>query len=124
MLRITGIRSSAALASAALITLTVSVGWVWLGDREAVHIDRRPFTLFPRQISEWSGASSRLTPEVEAVLGADDYLHANYFSGDSGEMVNMFVAFYNKQTEGSGIHSPEVCLPVGGWMPEPSVCLL
>ena len=29
--------------------------------------------------------------------------------------MNLFVAFYNKQTEGSGIHSPEVCLPVGGW---------
>ena len=27
----------------------------------------------------------------------------------------MFVAFYDKQTEGDGIHSPEVCLPVGGW---------
>ncbi|MEL6702086.1 MAG: exosortase C-terminal domain/associated protein EpsI, partial [Pseudomonadota bacterium] len=24
-------------------------------------------------------------------------------------------AFYNQQTEGSGIHSPEVCLPAGGW---------
>jgi EpsI family protein len=29
--------------------------------------------------------------------------------------VNLFTAYYLKQTEGSGIHSPEVCLPVGGW---------
>jgi len=27
----------------------------------------------------------------------------------------MFVAWYRKQTEGSGIHSPEVCIPAGGW---------
>ena len=25
------------------------------------------------------------------------------------------MAFYERQTEGSGIHSPEVCLPAGGW---------
>jgi EpsI family protein len=29
--------------------------------------------------------------------------------------VDFFVAYYDKQTEGSGIHSPEVCLPAGGW---------
>jgi EpsI family protein len=29
--------------------------------------------------------------------------------------VNLFVAYYDKLTEGQGIHSPEVCLPVGGW---------
>ena len=29
--------------------------------------------------------------------------------------MNVFSAWYAKQTEGSGIHSPEVCLPVGGW---------
>jgi EpsI family protein len=25
------------------------------------------------------------------------------------------VAYYDKQTGGDGIHSPEVCLPTGGW---------
>ena len=29
--------------------------------------------------------------------------------------MNLFVAYYDNQTEGNGIHSPEVCLPVGGW---------
>ena len=29
--------------------------------------------------------------------------------------MNLFAAYYDNQTEGSGIHSPEVCLPVGGW---------
>ena len=26
-----------------------------------------------------------------------------------------FAAWYASQTDGAGIHSPEVCLPVGGW---------
>ena len=29
--------------------------------------------------------------------------------------MNFFAAWYRTQTEGTGIHSPEVCLPVGGW---------
>ena len=29
--------------------------------------------------------------------------------------VNLFAAWYESQTEGEGLHSPEVCLPVGGW---------
>ena len=49
------------------------------------------------------------------MLGASDYLNATYMAPGAPAYVNMFVAFYDKQTEGSGIHSPEVCLPVGGW---------
>ena len=48
-------------------------------------------------------------------MGATDYLNASYIKAGETGYVNMFVAFYDKQTEGSGIHSPEVCLPVGGW---------
>lgn len=113
--RILSIRPSMALATGALVTLVVSTAWATQGVREAPLVERRPFTLFPRQIQEWSGTTSRLTPEVEETLGADDYLQANYLSGETGELVNLFIAFYNKQTEGEGIHSPEVCLPVGGW---------
>ena len=29
--------------------------------------------------------------------------------------VNLFISFYNSTTDGTGIHSPEVCIPGGGW---------
>ena len=29
--------------------------------------------------------------------------------------VDLFMAYYHSQTDGSGIHSPEVCIPAGGW---------
>ena len=35
--------------------------------------------------------------------------------GPPGAGVNFFSAWYASQTEGAGIHSPAVCLPVGGW---------
>lgn len=114
-LRVLGIRPSPALAAAALITTAVSAAWITQGNIEATPVDRRPFTVFPRQLDQWSGSTIRLDPEVEQVLGASDYLQADYLSAETGARVNLFVAFYNKQTEGQGIHSPEVCLPVGGW---------
>lgn len=113
--RILGIRPSWALAAAAFLTLAVSTAWLLKFSPTDSPIDRDPFALFPRQIEEWSGTTSRLDPQVEITLGASDYLNASYIQTETGDFVNIFVAFYEKQTDGDGIHSPEVCLPVGGW---------
>ena len=113
--RVLNIRTSRALMLGALVTLAVSAAWVVRSGAEAPPTDRSPFSLFPRQLGEWSGTTTQLDRDIEEVLGASDYLNANYISGVDRSFVGMFVAFYEKQTEGSGIHSPEVCLPVGGW---------
>ncbi len=113
--RIFAIRPSRALAAGALITLAVSMAWLLQPRPDADPVARDPFALFPRQIGAWSGATSQLDPKVEATLGASDYLNSSYATAGGNSYINMFVAFYDKQTEGDGIHSPEVCLPVGGW---------
>jgi EpsI family protein len=66
-------------------------------------------------IETWTGAPTLLDADIQRVLGADDYILADYRTGDAPAPVNLFVAFYRSQTEGSGIHSPEVCIPSGGW---------
>ena len=67
------------------------------------------------ELGDWRGRLTLLDPSIEAVLQADDYLDAD-FAGTAGEPpVNLFIAFYWAQTQGGGIHSPEVCLPAGGW---------
>ncbi|MHA6262891.1 VPLPA-CTERM-specific exosortase XrtD [Arenibacterium sp. CAU 1754] len=113
--RILTIRPSVALGAVATLTAAVSAAWIWFGDPQTERIDRDPFALFPRNFQDWAGSTHRLDADVEAVLGATDYLNATYIRPGASTYVNMFVAFYDKQTEGSGIHSPEVCLPVGGW---------
>ncbi|MCG7522411.1 VPLPA-CTERM-specific exosortase XrtD [Ruegeria sp. Ofav3-42] len=113
--QVLAIRPSFAMASAALLTLVVSAAWALQPEPDARPIDRDPFSLYPRQLGDWSGSSAQLDPNVERVLGATDYLNATYARPGGAGYINMFVAFYDKQTEGSGIHSPEVCLPVGGW---------
>lgn len=113
--RILAIRPSAAMTAAALVTLAVSAGWAFKGDPQGAVPPRDSFTLFPRQIGAWSGSASALDPAVERVLGATDYANIAFAAPGEREYVHFFSAYYTNQTEGDGIHSPEVCLPVGGW---------
>jgi exosortase D (VPLPA-CTERM-specific) len=77
--------------------------------------ERDVFALFPREIAGWQGRTIPLEAEVEISLGATDYINAAYIAPDTGATVTLFSAWYATQTDGAGIHSPEVCLPVGGW---------
>lgn len=113
--RVLAIRPSRALVAAALITLAVSVGWLAKGSGDTVSIAREPFSLYPRQFGEWSGSANSLDPDVARVLAATDYVNIAYVAPGERDYVHFFSAFYENQTEGDGIHSPEVCLPVGGW---------
>ncbi len=114
--RILKIRPSAALAAAALVTAALAGVWHLAPERAAADIQRTPLLLFPEQLGEWRAGSARvLEPEIERILAADDYLSIAFDRDGAEPPVDMFVAWYRKQTEGSGIHSPEVCIPAGGW---------
>lgn len=101
---------------AMLVAGGVAAAWHLTPQRDLVQVSREPLVLFPRQIGEWdAGRHKSLEPEIERVLGADDYLSVTFSNPSAARPVDLFVAWYRKQTEGGGIHSPEVCLPVGGW---------
>jgi exosortase D (VPLPA-CTERM-specific) len=102
------------LIGAALLSLVVGAAFILAPTPARQAVDRDTFALFPRDIGAWSGAPEMLDAATETVLGATDYINATYVApGESG--VNIFAAWYETQTEGEGLHSPEVCLPVGGW---------
>jgi exosortase D (VPLPA-CTERM-specific) len=91
-----------------------AVAWQVTPARPAVHVVRDQLNAFPLQIAGWTGKSEQLEPDVERVLKASDYLVANYAAAD--QTVNLLVAYYDSQTHASGgMHSPQVCLPTGGW---------
>jgi EpsI family protein len=60
------------------------------------------------------GPHSRLDPATEKVLGADDYLSVYLSQSGQTAPVELFLAWYKSQDNG-GVHSPEICLPGGGW---------
>ena len=106
---------SPALVAAACLTLTISAAWLAAPPRAAATPEREPFALFPTELGGWSGVQDALSPDVEASLGADDYLSAWFTSPDGTQGVDLFLTFYAVQTDGEAIHSPEVCLPGAGW---------
>jgi exosortase D (VPLPA-CTERM-specific) len=109
-----GAPAAARLGIGALVALAVVVAVLAVPRPEPVAVDREPFALFPRALGDWRGVHHPLEVEVAEVLGASDYLNATYLA-TGGQAVHLFVAFYDRQTDGAGIHSPEVCLPAGGW---------
>lgn len=106
---------SRTLVASALVVALFGAVWQLAPARASQTADRSSFVLFPMEIDQWEGSTTVLDPVIEQVLGADDYIIADYTPTDGDPPVNLFVAYYRSQTEGSGIHSPEVCIPGGGW---------
>lgn len=115
MARLLTVTPGRGMVIAALLSVTVAAAFVLAPPPPRVEPARDPFLLFPRNLGPWSGTTEQLEPAVERVLKADDYISATYVAPGEGSYVNFFSAWYRSQTEGAGIHSPEVCLPVGGW---------
>ena len=113
--RLTGIAPSRGVIVAALATLAVSAAFLAAPPPHRVEVARADFSQFPREIGAWSGSMAALDADVAKVLDASDYVDATYVMAGEAAPVNFFSAWYLKQTEGTGIHSPAVCLPVGGW---------
>ena len=110
------VRASGAMMTAAALMVAASLAWQAVPDRSAGMIERESFALFPRRLGEWrqEGLPRQLLPRVVTALGADDY-HSVYFNKPgAGAPVEFFSAWYADQSQG-GVHSPEICLPGGGW---------
>ncbi len=106
---------SRALIATFLVTLVMAAAFVINPTGSGTRPERESFALFPLEIGPWSGLSATLDPSVEEILAADDYLASSFASAESRARVDLFLAYYFKQTEGQGIHSPEVCIPAAGW---------
>ena len=48
------------------------------------------------------------------MLNADDYLNMSFEAAETAAPVDVFIAWYRDQSR-AAIHSPEVCIPAGGW---------
>lgn len=78
---------------------------------------RQPLSQMPDQLGKWSGSPNvRLTDEILAVLGVDDYVNRVYRASPA-EVVSLYVGYYESQRSGDTIHSPMNCLPGAGWQP-------
>lgn len=107
------VNAGKAFIAASIIALVAGVAWQLTPAPAPTSINRLPLGIFPMHVDNWQGRATILDRDIEQVLGADEYLLADYNFENTN--VNLLMTFYKSQTNGSGIHSPEICLPGGGW---------
>lgn len=103
------------LAAALAVLVVAGVAVQLIGHREEIRPERTKLTAFPLALEAWQANEGRLDTQVEVGLGVDDYVLADYRRG-ANEVVNLYVAYYGSQRKGASPHSPQVCIPGGGWL--------
>ena len=92
------------------VTLMASYG---IEFREKIPV-AKDFSLFPMKIGEWEGTGQSMEQKIIDQLDLTDYVMMDY-RNKRNQSVNFYVAFYESQQKGESIHSPDTCLPGGGW---------
>jgi EpsI family protein len=92
-------------------TLALSQGMEF---REKIPM-KRSFAGFPLQVGQWAGKRDVMEQKFIDELDFKDYIIVDYRDEKTGKMVNFYTAYYDTQRKGESIHSPETCLPGGGW---------
>jgi EpsI family protein len=76
----------------------------------------KPLDQFPADMGAWRMVHELVMDAgTKDVLRADDYLSRDY-ARSPGEVVNLFVAYFESQRSGQTPHSPKNCLPGSGWV--------
>jgi exosortase D (VPLPA-CTERM-specific) len=78
---------------------------------------RQPFALFPMEFNGWRGTPQTLDRDSLNALRLSDYLLADFTGSDAGAdgPLSLYVAYYASQRAGIHAHSPQLCIPGGGW---------
>ena len=74
----------------------------------------RNLSAFPLRLGEWEGRSVPMESRFIEELDFTDYVQIDYRDGRQ-RVVDFYVAWYERQSKGESIHSPETCLRGGGW---------
>jgi exosortase D (VPLPA-CTERM-specific) len=87
-----------------------------LPPRTEIIPQRHPLALFPMEFGGWHGTPQTLDGDSLNALGLTDYLLADYTkeAADAG-FLNFYIAYYASQRAGIHAHSPQLCIPGGGW---------
>jgi EpsI family protein len=103
------------LGVSVVAVLLAFAGAQTVNGREEIRPARTSLRLFPTELQTWRASEASLPVEVERALGLEDYVLADYVD-PANARVNLYVAYYASQRKGVSPHSPQVCIPGGGWV--------
>jgi EpsI family protein len=100
-----------------LATQAIAVPWIAGSERVPAAPD---LLQFPSRFGDFRELYNQtIEPDVLAQLGADRTLNRTYTARVNDVPVSLFVAWFRTQRGGtSQPHSPKVCLPGAGWIPQ------
>ena len=78
---------------------------------------RRSLSTFPNQIGDYLGQDVGISDNVLSFLGEGEFLQRVYRRTTVDLPVLLYVGYYPQQETGGTVHSPQHCLPGGGWEP-------
>jgi len=77
--------------------------------------ERASLATLPLQFGAWAGREEAVEQIFLDELKTSDYLMALFSRPSDLAPVGLWVAYYDNQTKGVAVHSPQACLPGGGW---------
>jgi EpsI family protein len=109
-------RRTAWLLPAALLVQAGFVRWTAASERPPAIPD---LSRLEKHLGAWQLLrEDPIATEVQAQLGADQLVSRTYAARPGGTAASLLVAWFQSQSHGTRQpHSPQVCLPGGGWMP-------
>jgi exosortase D (VPLPA-CTERM-specific) len=94
-----------------ITTFVISMG---IDSREKIPI-KKSFNEFPLSVAEWQGRRQMMERKFLDLLHLSEYIMVNY-RNSKGQDIDFYVAYNESQSKGEATHSPETCLPGGGWI--------
>jgi len=98
--------------------ILVAAAGIWahaLRGRQATIQHAADFALIPAQVGPRTGVDETFDAQMLGVLRADRVLGRLYRDPSDGSVLELFIAYFGSQETGSQIHSPQHCIPGGGW---------
>ncbi len=102
------------LAVFAVSTLAAGLAF-YIDSRPEFIPDRPQLVVFPGKIDKWQGEAYAGSIAQMNLLGADDHLFSNYRHQDDNKLIDLYIAYFDRQTDDKNPHSPKACLPGSGW---------
>jgi len=76
---------------------------------------KRPLDRFPTRVGDFHRVdTTTFSKKIQETAGMDQYLMW-FYADDSGYTLGLYIGYYETQSEGHIIHSPQNCMPGSGW---------
>lgn len=70
---------------------------------------------FPLRVGDWEGREESIDSLQLEATQVSDYALMTYGRAPEYLPVGLWIAYYDSQVQGASVHSPQSCLPGGGW---------